>query len=189
VYLLGLFVLWRSVGPVLNLISSHQAMNRSFDQLHLVNTYGAFGSITKERNELEVLGTMDDDPDTAHWQVYEFKGKPTDVNRLPSVMSPYEWKIDWQMWFAAFGDYHYSPWILNFIAKLLKAQPDVLSLLATDPFDGKKPKWVKVDYYQYHFQDQGKKGQWKREYLSEWLPPLDLENPNFRAILQQNEWE
>src|SRR5262249_24895213 len=34
-----------SIGPVVNLFSPHQAMNASFDPLHLVNTYGAFGSV------------------------------------------------------------------------------------------------------------------------------------------------
>ena len=34
---------------VINLFSSRQVMNTSFDPLKLVNTYGAFGSITRER--------------------------------------------------------------------------------------------------------------------------------------------
>jgi len=184
----ALFVVVKSWRPICNLFLSQQAMNRSFDRFHLVNTYGAFGSITKVRNELVVLGTKDFDPNNATWEVYEFKGKPTDVNRMPALMSPYEWKIDWQMWFAAFGDYHYSPWMINFIAKLLYAQPDVLSLIAKDPFDGRKPKWVKVEYYQYRFQDPGKKGYWKREYLREWLPAMNLENRGFMRILEENDW-
>src|SRR5207247_1867158 len=32
-----------SVAPVVNLLSPRQVMNTSFDRLHLVNTYGAFG--------------------------------------------------------------------------------------------------------------------------------------------------
>ncbi|MCO6752644.1 lipase maturation factor family protein, partial [Streptomyces sp. IpFD-1.1] len=31
--------------PVRNMLSRRQAMNRSFDPLHLVNTYGAFGTV------------------------------------------------------------------------------------------------------------------------------------------------
>src|SRR3546814_10610441 len=41
-----------SVGPAKNLLSRHQRMNASFDPLHLVNTYGAFGSITRTRDEI-----------------------------------------------------------------------------------------------------------------------------------------
>ncbi len=39
--------------PVLvNIISPEQVMNRSFDPFRIVNTYGAFGSITKTRHEV-----------------------------------------------------------------------------------------------------------------------------------------
>ncbi len=187
-YLLAAFVCYRSIGPVFNLFSDRQIMNRSFDPLHLVNTYGAFGSVTKDRNELVMLGTMDANPESAEWKVYEFKGKPTDPMKRPAWMSPYHWRIDWQMWFAAFGDYRYSPWILNFIAKLLVADKEVLGLIGSDPFKGERPKWIKVDFYQYHFQDPGKEGWWKRRYKGEWLPPLNLENESYRDILRENGW-
>jgi hypothetical protein len=39
-----------SIGPVLNLLSTRQAMNASFDPLHLVNTYGAFGTVSRVRD-------------------------------------------------------------------------------------------------------------------------------------------
>ena len=42
-----------------NLLSPNQVMNTSFNPLHLVGTYGAFGSITKERFEIVVEGTSD----------------------------------------------------------------------------------------------------------------------------------
>ena len=37
-------------------------MNASFNPLRLVNTYGAFGSITRERYEIIIEGTDDADP-------------------------------------------------------------------------------------------------------------------------------
>ena len=43
----------------MNMLSSRQMMNASFDPLHLVNTYGAFGSITRERYEIVLEGTDD----------------------------------------------------------------------------------------------------------------------------------
>jgi hypothetical protein len=48
--------------PVVNLLSPRQAMNRSFDRLHLVNTYGAFGSVGRERDEVILEGTSDPHP-------------------------------------------------------------------------------------------------------------------------------
>ena len=136
IYALAIFVAWRSYYPVANMISSRQSMNRGYDPFHLVNTYGAFGSVTKKRNELVVMGTLDKDPMNAQWREYEFKGKPTDVKKSPPLMSPYHWHLDWQMWFAAFGRIDYSPWVANFVAKLLNADPKTLSLLGSDPFKG-----------------------------------------------------
>ena len=52
-----------SYWPVRNLLSPRQLMNASFDPLHLVNTYGAFGSITRVRYEVVVEGTDDADAD------------------------------------------------------------------------------------------------------------------------------
>ncbi|GHE06410.1 lipase maturation factor family protein [Streptomyces alanosinicus] len=49
-----------SYHPVTNMISRRQVMNRSFDPLHLVNTYGAFGSVSRVRYEVAVEGTTDD---------------------------------------------------------------------------------------------------------------------------------
>jgi len=52
-------VLVLSIPVVQNLASSRQVMNTSFNKWHVVNTYGAFGSIGKERNELVFEGTTD----------------------------------------------------------------------------------------------------------------------------------
>ena len=37
-----------SIRPAINLVSSRQLMNASFEPLHLVNTYGAFGSVGRD---------------------------------------------------------------------------------------------------------------------------------------------
>lgn len=66
-----------SYWPVRNLLSPQQRMNASFDPLHLVNTYGAFGSIGRIRREVVIEGTADSDiTDETVWREYEFKGKP-----------------------------------------------------------------------------------------------------------------
>ncbi|MFH8255577.1 lipase maturation factor family protein [Streptomyces roseolus] len=52
-------VLVRSHRPVRNLLSRDQAMNRSYDPFHLVNTYGAFGTVGRVRDEIVVEGTGD----------------------------------------------------------------------------------------------------------------------------------
>ncbi|KAK2097217.1 Lipase maturation factor 1 [Saguinus oedipus] len=101
---LGVLLAWLSVPVVLNLLSSRQVMNTSFNPLRIVNTYGAFGSITKERTEVILQGTASPNasaPD-AVWEDYEFKCKPGDPSRRPCLISPYHYRLDWLMWFAAF---------------------------------------------------------------------------------------
>jgi len=85
--------------PARNLVSRRQLMNASFNVWHLLNAYGAFGSITRRRTEVVVEGTLDPDPGPgATWLEYEFRGKPGDVRRLPRQYAPYHLRLDWMMW-------------------------------------------------------------------------------------------
>ena len=63
-------------------------------------------SVTKERTEVVFEGTLDSMPgqrgELAQWQEIEFKCKPGSVDRRPCIISPYHYRLDWLMWFAAF---------------------------------------------------------------------------------------
>jgi len=189
VSLVFLIIIFLSYNPLMNLFSKRQAMNRSFDRLNLVNTYGAFGSITRERMEIILEGTMDSEVnEKTLWVPYSFKGKPGDPFRLSPQVSPYHYKLDWQMWFAAMSDYRYHPWILNLVAKLLESNQDVLGLLQEDPFRGKKPQYVRAELYLYKYTDAGEPGWWKRTRLTSYLPPLSLKDESFRDFLVDQGW-
>lgn len=178
-----------SIQPTINLFSSAQLMNSSFEPLHLVNTYGAFGSITRERNELIIEGTDDlQITDKTEWHEYGFKGKPGDVNRRPPQVTPYHYKLDWQMWFAAMSEYYRHPWLLNLISKMLQGQEDVLALLKDNPFPKKPPQFIRVRLYRYHFTKPDEPGWWRRELIGEYLPPLSLKDPRFRQLLDEQGW-
>ena len=186
-------ILMLSLRPAMNLFSRRQIMNTSFEPLHLVNTYGAFGSVTRERMEVIVEGTDDLVITSAtKWREYEFKGKPGDVNRRPCVVSPYHWRLDWQMWFAAMSDYPYHPWILNLVAKLLKGDNSTLTLLAGNPFPNGPPKYIRAELYHYRFtsfEERKKTGRWwSRNYVRQYLPPLSLQNRTFRGLLIKEGW-
>jgi hypothetical protein len=143
--------------------------------LHLVNTYGAFGAVTRERLEVVIKGTDAESPDASvQWREYEFKGKPGDVNRRPCIVSPYHWKLDWQMWFAAMSPPEFHPWIFALIQRLLEGENRVLRLFAHKPFPNKPPKFIRADWYRYRFTKPGERGWWTRTYIAEYLPPISL---------------
>ena len=150
-------------------------MNASFDPLHLVNSYGAFGAITRERHEIVIAGTDADRLDgTTEWREYEFKGKPGNVKRRPCVVSPYHWKLDWQMWFAAMSVPELHPWIFGVMQKLLQDDRKFLRLFAHNPFPNAPPKYVRANLYRYHFSRRGERTWWTRKPVGTYLPPMTL---------------
>ncbi|WP_255149908.1 lipase maturation factor family protein [Halorarius halobius] len=176
---LAALVVALSYYPVRNLVSDRQAMNAAFDPLHLVNTYGAFGSITRDRYELVVEGTRDDDLSAADWEPYTFPGKPTRVDRRPPQVAPYHLRLDWQMWFAAMPTRRRHPWLHRLVAQLLEADEGALSLLRSDPFDGDPPEYVRIERYRYEFTDPAERREtgdwWRREKLETVVQPVSAE--------------
>jgi hypothetical protein len=174
-----------SVKPTLNLFSREQAMNMSYNSLHLVNTYGAFGSVSKTRKEVVLEGSEAEDPtDPAGWREYEFKGKPGDVRRRPPQVAPYHLRLDWMMWFLQFSVARgapgfYDTWFIRLVEKLLAAQPDVLRLLRHDPFAGRRPKFVRARLFRYEYTSRRERREtgawWKRKELGEYLPPVSAD--------------
>ncbi|MGY4644182.1 hypothetical protein ACVW07_002015 [Cellulomonas sp. URHB0016] len=138
--------------PARNLVSRHQRMNVSFNVWHLVNAYGAFGTIGRRRAEVVVEGTSDPEPGPdAAWVEYEFRGKPGDPRRLPRQLAPYHLRLDWLMWFLALGSSVQLRWFLPFLQRLLEADRPTLRLLARDPFGGGRPRWVRARLYRYRY--------------------------------------
>ena len=188
-----------SVAPVRNLVSPQQAMNASFDRLHLVNTYGAFGTVGRERYEIVFEGTEESlGVDSPQWKEYEFKVKPGNPDRRPAVITPYHHRLDWQIWFAAIPAVHgdlrtmprpeHYPWVLHFIWKLLHNDKGTLSLLANNPFPEKPPKYVRAALYRYRFAPLGSRREgaswWDRERVGLWYPASSLYTPELRRFLE-----
>jgi hypothetical protein len=172
-----------SYRPALNLVSRRQLMNASFDPFHLVNTYGAFGSITRHRYELVIEGTSDAEvtPDTV-WREYEFKGKPGDRCRRPPQVAPYHLRLDWLMWFAALSPAYAEPWLVPLLYRLLTGDPDVLRLLRGgrrgNPFSAAPPVFIRVLRYRYRFtswrQLRETGAWWDRSPAGEFVAPVRL---------------
>ena len=171
-----------------NLASPNQVMNTSFDSLKLVNTYGAFGSVSKERKEVVLEATMAEDfsNPSALWEEYSFKCKPSGVRRRPCVLAPWHLRLDWLMWFAAFGEnVNRYPWLVSLMDKLLSDPSAVSGLLEELPFEGKPPKAVRATLYDYKFANATEGGAWwRRERVGEYCGPLTLGNASVRRYLR-----
>ena len=138
------------------------------------NGYGLFAVMTTERREIVVEGS----DDGSNWRPYRFKYKPGDVHRQPAFVAPHQPRLDWQMWFAALGDYRENPWFIDLCQRLLQGSPQVLALLARNPFPDHPPRYIRAELYDYRFTTFAERratgAWWKRERIGEYLPPISL---------------
>jgi len=109
------------------------------------NNYGLFTVMTTERREIELEGTSDGKT----WIPYVFQYKPGAIDRAPAFVAPHQPRLDWQMWFAALGDYRRNAWLADTMRRLLEGSPAVSSLFADDPFADEPPKQVRALIYRY----------------------------------------
>ena len=175
--------------PVRNMLSRGQHMNASFNTLHLVNTYGAFGSVTKVRNEVVIEGTADTElTGSSVWREYEFKGKPGSTGRRPPQIAPYHLRLDWMMWFVALSPGYGRGWFATLVARLLENDASTLALLRTNPFPDHPPAYVRALLYRYRFTTADERREtgdwWRRMPAGELVPPVALalsdDAPNLR---------
>jgi hypothetical protein len=172
-------VLFLSYWPARNMLSSHQRMNMSFNTFHLVNTYGAFGSIGRIRREVVIEGT--EEPQITKqtvWKEYEFKGKPGAVRRVPRQWAPYHLRLDWLMWFAAISPGYAQPWLTPFLQRLLRNDPPTLRLLRHNPFPESPPRYVRAQLYVYRFSTPAELRRdrlwWRRTLVGGYVRPMKL---------------
>lgn len=169
-------VLALSYRPARNLLTRDQRMNTSYEPLHLVNSYGAFGSVTRVRREVVVEGTASavDGPETV-WKEYAFHGKPGEVGRLPRQFAPYHLRLDWLMWFAALSPGYAAGWFGGFVERLLTGDRDTLRLLRGNPFPDAPPLRVRARLFEYRFttwRELRESGAWwHRREVRPFLPP------------------
>jgi hypothetical protein len=139
-----------------------------------VNGYGLFAVMTTTRPEIVVEGSEDG----TNWLEYEFKYKAGDVRRRPPWIAPFQPRLDWQMWFAALGQFGDEQWFQRFCARLLEGDAEVSRLLEHDPFDGRKPKYLRAVLYRYRFSDPATRQRdgswWTREKIGDYSPVLSL---------------
>jgi hypothetical protein len=182
---LAVIVALLSLNPVTNLLSRRQAMNASFEPFKLVNTYGAFGSVSRERYEVIIEGTNATTLDEhTRWLEYELPCKPGPVARRPCLVTPYHYRLDWQLWFVPLSPDHNFPWFLSLTNKLLRGDAHVSELFSHNPFPERPPRFVRASFYRYRFTRGAEPGVWVRSAGGQYLPPTALDDPDFRRTLQ-----
>ncbi|HET7472467.1 MAG TPA: lipase maturation factor family protein [Candidatus Limnocylindrales bacterium] len=164
--------------PVRNMASPEQAMNASFDPFHLVNTYGAFGTVGRRRDEVVVEGTAGDPEDEAGWREYRFRAKPGDPRRLSPQIAPYHLRLDWLMWFIPLSPYYAQGWFGPFLERLLAGDRATLRLLGRNPFPDRPPTWIRARLFRYRYTTIGEwretRAWWVRTLVGELVQPVRL---------------
>lgn len=141
-----------------------------------VNAYHLFASMTYVRNEAVIEGSNDGHT----WSAYEFHYKPGAVTRAPGFVAPHQPRVDFQMWFLLLrGRAPRDRYFQNLLARVLTSPDAVRPLFARDPFDGRPPKWLRVQVYRYRFTDGAVRrttgAWWQRELLAS-LGPVSADD-------------
>ncbi|XP_021428015.2 lipase maturation factor 2a [Oncorhynchus mykiss] len=171
-------------------------VRRGYDAVsryQLVNSYGLFRRMTGVggRPEVVIEGSMD----KVTWTEIEFMYKPGNLSAPPSVITPHQPRLDWQMWFAALGTHTHSPWFTSLIYRLLQGKTDVIELIQSDvsqyPFHQQPPTYLRAHRYKYWFTKTLADGSypqrwWRRVYIEEFYPTVYLGDTFLESMLSQH---
>jgi len=127
------------------------ALNEALAPLLIANPYGLFATVTTTRPVLTIMGSNDG----REWRPYVLPFLPGPPDRAPTWNIPYQPRLDWQLWFAAYGHAGEHRWIERLLQRILEGSPHVLTLLGNNPYHDGPPSRVRVDLSTYRFADAG----------------------------------
>ncbi len=126
------------------------------------NNYGLFSVMTTKRPEIIIEGSRDGE----NWEPYVFRYKPGPLDEAPAWVAPHQPRLDWQMWFAALGDFRKNAWLASFMRGLLANEPSVVELIEVNPFEDSPPAQIRALIYEYEFTSPDERREsghwWKR---------------------------
>jgi predicted DCC family thiol-disulfide oxidoreductase YuxK len=151
-----------------------EAIYGVIEPFRVVDGYGLFRVMTKDRPEIVIEGSADG----IDWKPYEFRWKPGALERMPGFVEPHQPRLDWQMWFAALGDVRQNRWFLGLMTRLLENSPDVVTLLGENPFPDQPPRYIRAELYRYRFSTMAERREtglwWQRKDLRSYIPSVSL---------------
>lgn len=139
---------------------------------HLTNRHGIFAVMTTKRIEVIIEGSSDE----VHWHEYLFKFKPSEIQRRPRRVAPYQPRLDWMAWFLPFSRFESEEWFQRFLFQLLNGSPEVIKLLRYNPFQDQPPRYIRALLYEYQFSEPQLKKEtgcwWTRRCIGNYTPIL-----------------
>jgi lipase maturation factor 1 len=139
----------------------------------IVNTYGLFAVMTATRPEIVIEGSNDQ----VNWKEYSFRYKPGELHRELPLVAPHQPRLDWQMWFAALGDYQENEWVGGLLYRLMQGEATVIGFMNPPPFP-KPPHYMRALLYDYSFTTPDQRARtgavWQRRLLKTWFGPVAL---------------
>lgn len=170
---LSLFWIFLSFSEKSNFLQPFYPIVRSVYYSRLNNNYGLFAAMTRLRPELVLEGSLDGE----NWIEYKMKYKPVDLWKKLSWNIPHQPRLDWQMWFAALGQFQHNMWLQNMMIQIFWESPEVISLFEHNPFSEGPPRFLRIQRYEYRFstlQERHRSGQiWERSYVGPYGPSFD----------------
>jgi len=162
---------------------------QALEPFRIANSYGLFAVMTHERYEIEFQGSLDGKT----WVAYPFRYKPQAINEAPGIYAPYQPRFEWNLWFASLGPWQQSRFVIWTEERLLKNEPAVLALFASNPFASAPPREVRTIKYQYWFTGMRTKREtgnwWRREEVEQFAPALEREADGKIVVLDLVERE
>ena len=152
--------------------------------LRLCNSYGAFGTVGRERVEIVWEGSRGA-ADGWAWRGYEFAAAVDNVAKRPRFLAPWHYRLDWVRWIAACRGRASAPterdgsaaWTTRLTAAMLRRDATLLrTLRVRDPFDGEDdgPTHVRATLYRYQYAPPGSDAYWTREQVGAYIKPTTL---------------
>jgi hypothetical protein len=122
-----------------------------YEPFRTLNAYHLFATMTLDRCEPVIEGSQDGET----WEEYELRWKPGDPRRAPSFVAPHQPRVDFLLWFSRLHSVHDTLYLERLCQRLMTRPDEVRSLFARMPFEGKPPRFLRIQTYQYNFTKLG----------------------------------
>ncbi|KAL3318622.1 Lipase maturation factor 2 [Cichlidogyrus casuarinus] len=157
-------------------------VHHELSRYQIVNSYGLFRRMTTKRNEVNIEVS---DSEKGPFKTLHLQHKPTALDQWPTVVTPHQPRLDWQMWFAALTKPEQQPWIYSLIHGLLEGRSEVQQLFVDA---ATKPKFVRATIQEYKFAKLDRMkipaNWWTTTGKPiEYLPPMSLSSPQMKDKL------